>query len=97
MWNHILSNVGYMFLGLLFLLITFVKENVILRRKLELLEVEPTTEGSWPRTLELRWQVYEAQAEAKAQKKPIYQMGACASFSIFHTMHHGIMSFDGHA
>ena len=45
MWNHILSNVGYMFLGLLFLLITFVKENVILRRKLELLEVEPTTEG----------------------------------------------------
>ena len=86
MWNHILSNVGYMFLGLLFLLITFVKENVILRRKLELLEVEPTTEGSWPRILELRWQVYEAQAEAKAQNKPIYQMGTCASFSLFYTM-----------
>ena len=86
MWNHILSNVGYMFLGLLFLLITFVKENVILRRKLELLEEEPTTEGSWPRILELRWQVYEAQAKAKAKNKPIYQMGTCASFSLFYTM-----------
>ena len=74
-----------------------MKTAMEMRRKLELLEVEPTTEGKWPRILELGWQVYEAQAKAKAQKKPIYQMGACASFSIFHTMHHGIMSFDGHA
>jgi len=86
MWNHILSNVGYMFLGLLFLLITFVKENVILRRKLEEMGEEPTTKGSWPRVLRLRWQLSRAQAEAKANGQPIYQTGTCASFSLFYTM-----------
>ena len=86
MWNQILSNVGYMFLGLLFLLITFVKENVILRRKLEEMGEEPTTKGSWPRVLRLRWQLSRAQAEAKADGQPIYQTGTCASFSLFYTM-----------
>ena len=81
MWNHILSNVGYMFLGLLFLLVTFVKENVILRRKLVRMKVEPTTEGSWPRILELRRQVYEA-----SQQVADPHTGTCASFSLFYTM-----------
>ena len=63
-----------------------MKTAMEMRRKLELLEVEPTTEGSWPRILELRWQVYEAQTKAKAENKPIYQMGTCASFSLFYTM-----------
>ena len=57
MWNHILSNVGYMFLGILFLLITFMKENVILRRELKRLDVKPTTDGFWPRIHELRSQL----------------------------------------
>merc|ERR1719430_537587 len=72
MWNHILSNVGYMFLGLLFLLITFVKENVVLRRKLKQLEEKPTREGCWPRILELRSQVSKAN-----QRRPNLRTGAC--------------------
>ena len=86
MWNHILSNVGYMFLGLLFLLITFVKENVILKRKLEQMDEEPTTKGCWPRILDLRWQLSKAHAKAKAQGQSILQTGTCASFSLFYTM-----------
>jgi len=81
MWNHILSNVGYMFLGLLFLLVTFVKENVILRRKLKRMSVEPTKEGCWPRILELRRQVFET-----SKLMPNQQTGTCASFSLFYTM-----------
>ena len=81
MWNHILSNVGYMFLGLLFLLITFVKENVVLRRKLKQLEEKPTREGCWPRILELRSQVSKAN-----RRKPNLRTGACPSFSLFYTM-----------
>ena len=49
MWNHVLSNVGYMFLGLLFFVITFVKENIILQRKLKRMGQTPTTAGCWPR------------------------------------------------
>ena len=81
MSNHILSNVGYIFLGMLFLLVTFVKENVILRRKLERMSVEPTKEGCWPRILELRQQVSE-----NSRLKPNHQTGTCASFSLFYTM-----------
>ena len=81
MWNHILSNVGYMFLGLLFLVVTFVKENVILRRKLVRMKVEPTTEGSWPRILELRRQFSETSQQVADQ-----HTGTCASFSLFYTM-----------
>ena len=81
MWNHILSNVGYMFLGLLFLLITFVKENVVLRRKLKRMSVEPTREGCWPRILELRSQVSKAHRE-----KPNFRTGTCPSFALFYTM-----------
>ena len=81
MWNHILSNVGYMFLGLLFLLITFVKENVFLRRKLQRMNAEPTREGSWPRILELRRQVSE-----RSRLVPDQHTGTCASFSLFYTM-----------
>ena len=81
MWNHILSNVGYMFLGLLFLLVTFVKENVILRRKLRQMSLEPTKEGCWPRILELRRQVSES-----SRLNPNQHTGTCASFSLFYTM-----------
>ena len=81
MWNHILSNVGYMFLGLLFLLVTFVKENVILRRKLKRMSVEPTREGCWPRILELRRQDFET-----SKLMPNQHTGTCASFSLFYTM-----------
>ena len=81
MWNHILSNFGYMFLGLLFLLITFVKENMTLRRKLKQMGEKPTTEGSWPRILELRSQLSKANREM-----PNCQTGTCASFSLFYTM-----------
>ena len=81
MWNHILSNFGYMFLGLLFLLITFVKENMTLRRKLKQMGEKPTTEGSWPRILELRSQLSKANREM-----PNFQTGTCASFSLFYTM-----------
>jgi len=77
MWNHILSNVGYMFLGLLFLVITFVKENVVLRRKLKQMNLKPTREGCWPRILELRSQVSKAQ---------VTRTGTCPSFSLFYTM-----------
>ena len=81
MWNHILSNFGYMFLGLLFLLITFVKENMTLRRKLKQMGEKPTSEGSWPRILELRSQLSKANREM-----PNCQTGTCASFSLFYTM-----------
>jgi len=81
MWNHILSNVGYMFLGLLFLLVTFVKENVTLRRKLKRMNVEPTSEGCWPRILELRRQFSETSQQVADQ-----HTGTCASFSLFYTM-----------
>ena len=81
MWNHILSNVGYMFLGLLFLMITMVKENVMMRRKLEQMGLEPTTRGTWPRILELRCEVAKAYRD-----RPDHQTGTCASFSLFYTM-----------
>ena len=81
MWNHILSNVGYMFLGLLFLAITFVKENVVLRRKLKQMNEKPTREGCWPRILELRSQVSKAN-----RANPNLRKGTCPSFSLFYTM-----------
>merc|ERR1719209_2333745 len=45
------------------------------------MKVEPTTEGSWPRILELRRQVYEA-----SQQVADPHTGTCASFSLFYTM-----------
>ena len=81
MWNHILSNVGYMFLGILFLLITFMKENVILRRELKRLDVKPTTDGFWPRIHELRSQLSNLREEREME-----QRGTCASFGLFYTM-----------
>ena len=81
MWNHILSNVGYMFLGLLFLMITMVKENVMMRRKLEQMGLEPTTRGTWPRILELRCELARAYRDRQD-----HQTGTCASFSLFYTM-----------
>ena len=79
--NHVLSNAGYIFLGLLFLLVTFVKENVILKRKLTQMSVEPTKEGCWPRILELRRQVSES-----SRLNPNQDTGTCTSFSLFYKM-----------
>ena len=81
MWNHILSNVGYMFLGLLFFVITFVKENIILQRKLKRMGQTPTTSGCWPRIVELRCQVAKAD-----ELMPNHNTGTCASYSLFYTM-----------
>ena len=80
MWNHVLSNVGYMFLGLLFCLITYVKENVTIRRKLKSFGVE-TDKGFWSGILDLRQEL------ARAQGSPSYTCrGTCASYSLFYTM-----------
>ena len=80
MWNHVLSNVGYMFLGLLFCLITYVKENVTIRRKLKSIGVE-TDKGFWSGILDLRQEL------ARAKRSPSYTCrGTCASYSLFYTM-----------
>ena len=75
MGNHLLSNAGYMILGVLFLLVTFLKEKVVLSRKLKQVGVEPTKSL---RISELRKQVWE--------NRHLMHTGTCACFSLFYTM-----------
>ena len=75
MGNHLLSNAGYMILGVLFLVVTFLKEKVVLGRKLKQVGVEPTKSL---RISELRKQVWE--------NRHLMHTGTCACFSLFYTM-----------
>lgn len=84
MWNHILSNLGYLILGALFLLLTWCHERTTLEKKLNKVE-DVQAENLW--SLRSVWNKgnYSLQKELK-EVKEVKELGTAGCYQLFYTM-----------